>query len=223
MKKINDNSLNRKRNNSSYNRQPGNKKPSEFILIICEGDETEPNYFNSLRYQLKLPTVNIQIIKKAGAPKNIIEKAKEASTNQNKDPKLKKSCPHGFDSIWCVFDRENPNNNLTFNKAVEDADANNFKLAISNPSFEFWYILHFRETTRQFMGGQEAKKYLAENFIPNYNESLDVFNLLFANTQVAITASKKILQNHPVKGERFPNPSTTVHELVEKLIIMSIH
>jgi hypothetical protein len=115
---------------------------------------------------------------------------------------------------------ENPNLNPTFSTAVKKADQNHFNLAISNPAFEYWYILHFEKTTRPFTNGQEAKQYLAR-LISNYHEALPVFFTLLPKTKTAIQFSKSVVENHPEGNSRFPNPSTTVHLLVEKLINMS--
>lgn len=125
-----------------------------------------------------------------------------------------------FEIVWCVFDTENLNNNPTFNQAVQVADANNYSLAISNPAFEFWYILHFESTTRPFNNGKEVKGYL-KKFINNYKESMTVLPLLVGSMSAAISRAENVLQNHPDGGNRFPNPSTGVHILTAQLIDMS--
>jgi hypothetical protein len=55
----------------SYDRQPGNRTPSQAILIVCEGEKTEPNYFNALRSYIKLTTVQVEIKPRGGAPMKI--------------------------------------------------------------------------------------------------------------------------------------------------------
>ena len=125
-----------------------------------------------------------------------------------------------FEAVWCVFDVENLRYNQTFDSAVQIADQNNFQLAVSNPAFEFWYILHFERTTRPFTDGNELKEYLKRH-IPGYHPAMLVFNDLVSSTPIAIRNAKSILENPPQGEQPFPNPSTRVHLLVEEMIEMS--
>jgi hypothetical protein len=125
-----------------------------------------------------------------------------------------------FEAVWCVFDVENPRHNQTFDRAVQVADQNEFQLAVSNPAFEFWYVLHFERTTRPFADGDEIKEYLRRR-IPGYHPAMPVFDGLVLSTPTAIGYARSILENHPQGEQRFPNPSTRVHLLVEEMIEMS--
>jgi hypothetical protein len=197
----------------SYGRSQGKTQPGRYILIVCEGAETEPNYFERLRDYFKISLVKVE--RHGGVPGALIEKAQQL-INQRKLEGLDQ-----YEEVWCVFDVENPNYNPTFHEAVGIADAHHYLLAISNPAFEFWYILHFERTTRPFRDGQEVKGYLEQKHIHGYSEAMPVFDLLLRYTSEAIRNSKSILENHPINDQRFPNPSTSVHLLVEELIQMS--
>jgi hypothetical protein len=50
---------------------------------------------------------------------------------------------------------------------------------------------------------------------------MPVFDKLVVSTQTAVRHAKNILENHPQGNQRFPNPSTLVHLLVEEMIEMS--
>lgn len=125
-----------------------------------------------------------------------------------------------FEAIWCVFDVENPHHNQTFLGAVQKSDEYGFNLAVSNPAFEFWYILHFEHTTRPFTDGSEAKQHLCKH-IHGYQEAMPVFSRLITLTTQAIRNAKRIFQDHSKGDSRFPNPSTRVYLLVEEMIEMS--
>jgi hypothetical protein len=101
--------------------------------------------------------------------------------------------------------------------AVTDAEKAQLKTAISNPSFEFWYVLHYLETTREFADAADAARFLS-TYIKGYSKNSDVFDDLNSNTSIAISRSRHLLANHPRQGPRFPNPSTGVHELVARLL-----
>ncbi len=206
---------------NSYDRRPGKRAPGRCLLIVCEGAETEPNYFKELRKCLKLPTVQVEIQGRGGVPISLVDKAKQLKEKREKEMKKGRTYASMFEEVWCVFDVENPNINSSFYIAVSMADARGYSLAISNPAFEFWYIVHFECTTLPLADGREAKKYLQQHYIPEYQESMDVFNkYLVDNTLKAINNAKSILKSHN-DDQRFPNPSTQVHLLVEEMIKMS--
>lgn len=204
---------------SSYERIIGKRSPGRCILIVCEGAETEPNYFEELRKCLKLSIIQVKVKERGGAPISLVDTAQHLVEQRRKEVRDGKLRICNYEAVWCVFDVENPRNNTSFNDAVNQADSNQFSLAISNPAFEFWYVLHFEDTSRPFADGRELKKYL-EKFIPGYCESSPVFCKIKENTFLAIKRAKKTNQNRSV-DRRFPNPSSGVYEIVEELIKMS--
>ena len=102
------------------------EKPS--ILIVCEGENTEPSYFNQFR-------VTSAIVKSIGEGYNTISLVKRA---------IALAQDGNFDQVWCVFDKDDFDDNQ-FNSAILIAEANNFGVAYSNQSFEYWLLLHFND------------------------------------------------------------------------------
>ena len=102
------------------------EKPS--ILIVCEGENTEPSYFNQFR-------ITSAKVKSVGEGYNTISLVNRA---------LVLSQQGNYDQVWCVFDKDDFNDN-DFNSAIQIAVANNFGVAYSNQSFEYWLILHFND------------------------------------------------------------------------------
>lgn len=205
---------------NSYDRQAGKRPPAQNILIVCEGAETEPNYFKSLREYLKLPTVNVKVKDRAGAPISVVKEAEALVKKRQEDIRDGRTRLPPFEAVWCVFDVENPHDNQSFNSAICSADQNAFQLAVSNPAFEYWYVLHFELTTRPFANGDELKDYLRRH-IPGYHPAKSVFYDLVTSTLTAIRFAQRILDNHPQGDQRFPNPSTGVHLLVIRMFEMS--
>jgi hypothetical protein len=208
------------RSTRSYDRRPGKRIPGRCTLIVCEGAETEPNYFHELRKYLKLSTIQLKIIDRAGAPISLVDEARRQVEHRKQEIRKEISNIGEYEDVWCVFDTENPHHNPTFNDAVRTADECNYFLAISNPAFEFWYILHFDSITRPFQKGGEVKEFL-RRYIPDYKESMSVFSRLISLTTLAIQRAEDNLQNHPAGVARFPNPSTRAHLLVRAMIDMS--
>jgi hypothetical protein len=102
------------------------EKPS--ILIVCEGENTERSYFN----QFRITSAKVKSVGEGYNTVSLVNRAL-ALAQQGK-----------YDQVWCVFDKDDFNNN-DFNSAIQIAAANNFGVAYSNQSFEYWLILHFND------------------------------------------------------------------------------
>lgn len=189
-----------------YRRRQGRKSPGKVVVIVCEGKETEPNYFESLRQKFRLSTLNIKVVSGKGSPVRIVDCAI--------DEKRKLGEP--TDEVWCVFDTENPNENPTLKDAIEKAKKAKLNLAVSNPSFEYWYFIHFECSSRPFANGQEMKRTL-KTHIPDYEESANVFPKIDNLTPTAIKNAEKLRKQSPRSWELFPNPSTGVDKLVQEI------
>src|ERR1700687_4441739 len=94
-------------------RREAKKSPYETILIICEGEKTEVNYFKGLIKAHRLNTANIEVIPsaKGSAPISIAEFAIQTSKNRD-----------NIDKVYCVFDRDE---HASFNSAVNKIENHN--------------------------------------------------------------------------------------------------
>lgn len=101
-------------------------KPS--ILIVCEGENTEPSYFN----QFRLSSAKVKSVGEGYNTISLVNRAFELSQQGS------------FDQVWCVFDKDDFNEQ-DFNDAIQIAKSNNFGVAYSNQAFEYWLILHFND------------------------------------------------------------------------------
>ena len=98
------------------------------ILIICEGENTEPSYFN----QFKMKTAEVKAIGEGYNTISLVERAKYWSEKAD------------YDQIWCVFDKDDFSDN-DFNKAIIKSESYGFHVAFSNQAFEYWLILHLND------------------------------------------------------------------------------
>lgn len=98
------------------------REPIQRFLIVCEGEKTEPLYFEGFR----VPTVHIEIEGMGRDPRTVVNRA-IALYNQDT-----------YDQVWCVFDRDDVPPEL-FNQAIQLANGNSIKVAYSNQVFELWY------------------------------------------------------------------------------------
>ena len=110
-----------------------NKKEKPTILIVCEGKNTEPSYFE----QFKLSSATIKTV---GQGYNTVSLVRQAIALKKKGE---------YTKVWCVFDADpKPNNtkqSQNFNNAIKMAKANKFGVAYSNQAFEYWLLLHFED------------------------------------------------------------------------------
>jgi hypothetical protein len=203
-----------------YRRVEGTRQPRPAILIVCEGAATEPQYFKGLIEEWKLKTsVDIEVV---GAGKQHITLVRRAiqlrDEREQADRKAKRAgqlAKPAYDEVWCVFDAEGDEAREAIARAVAMANDEGFKLAISNPAFEYWLLLHFEPTTRPFHTPRELRQKLKEH-IPDYDKHLD-FAILRSNIDAAIANAKAASTQ---VSDDFPNPSTGVHELVAALLEM---
>ena len=86
-------------------RKQGNRASADRILIVCEGSETEVNYFDEIRKTLKLPTANIHAIHSAygTSPHQVVDYARDLFINGNIESGIQ---PRAFEKVFAVFDRD---------------------------------------------------------------------------------------------------------------------
>ncbi len=202
-----------------YKRREAFKEPRKSILIVCEGEKTEPIYFNALKKRLRLIMVDIEIIGEGAAPINVVNRA--ISLREDRKIIANKSLTKAeYEVIYCVFDVDT---HETLDQTIDKARGNEICVILSNPCFEYWYILHFRKTSAPFNRSQDAKAALRREH-PAYNESdTTIFNVVYPKTSDAIKHSKEVLKEQHNNSEDLSdcNPSTHVHKIVEYLQNMS--
>lgn len=188
------------------------------VLIVCEGKETERNYFDGLKRTDEV-TKNyaVRVIPgKGGSRLQIVQHAVKQQKSLNKD------------ECWCVLDTErlnNPETKRDFQDALDLAAANNIELAISNPSFEVWLVAHFQRTSRTFNDGDAAVNYLDSLFKATLNRDYekndkDIFDCLRDRLSDAIANAANVREHD--HGDDYEieecNSSSTVDELVTRLL-----
>lgn len=190
----------------------GRRKRRPIIYIICEGKETETKYFKHFRTRNCLVDI-VPISSKYQAAEHLVKHAKSL-VQQDYYPK-------DGDQIWCVFDCDD-NSDIALRNAGEYAEKQGYKIAYSNPCFEYWYLLHFMKINSHLNGADEVLRLLqSKGRLEKYEKSLDVFTDLLPHQNEAIQRAKERLdqlyRDNTVILSRNSNPVTTVHELVAYL------
>lgn len=66
-------------------RKQPTREPYDRILIVCEGKKTEPNYFEEIRKEERIPTAHIYVLHSqfGTQPLQVVKFAEENSTKPN--------------------------------------------------------------------------------------------------------------------------------------------
>jgi hypothetical protein len=195
-----------------------NKSQKEKILIVCEGEKTEINYFEELKSKLRLSALQVSVHQ---SPRNcplVLATYAEEKSRKNE-----------FDKIYCVFDKDTHTNFENAKNKISSL-GDKFKAAYSVPCFEYWLVLHFMYTNKPFnatnkksIGDQvcfELKKYLP-NYKKNQKNILELIGKINKSEipsilKNAIDNAKKA--NQETEKNKTDNPSTFVGELVDYLM-----
>ena len=85
------------KNTKSLQRKAAHREAYEKLLIVCEGEKTEPNYFEGAREYYSLNMVNVEVRGDCGSdPMNIVRFARQRYREE-------KDAGDPFDKVYCVF------------------------------------------------------------------------------------------------------------------------
>lgn len=197
-------------------RKKGTELPRWKIYIVCEGSVTEPQYFRDFARHSKSQIVEIQIIEKCGPVRELINKVKGLEETLEKAAKRSSDSFAKLYRVWGVPDvDEHPKLKEALNLAKE----HHLNIALSNPCFELWGLLHFAPHDGP-MHRRDAQKQLA-TLMPSYSHDkapvLDC-GLLHEKYPDAVTNAKRGLAAREAEGTERGNPSSNVFELTEEIL-----
>ena len=138
-----DNMFNKRREERRKRKENVEKQRSSNWLVVCEGTQTEPNYFKGAileinegiedKYKLKVKIV--------GKGMNTISLVKSVEDLLNDIDEYKTSTiPYG--KIFVVFDKDSFSSK-SFDEAVFMCEKNGYIPLWSNQAIEYWFLLHF--------------------------------------------------------------------------------
>jgi hypothetical protein len=189
-------------------RKRNSSRPNKVIRVYTEGERTEPNYFNSIRDELRKPEIKIQVYGLGDHTMPLVDaviREKESVSGTDEETVW-----------WVVIDRDD---HPQFNECIEKAEANGINVAYANECFELWFILHF-ELLDSSIGRDNFAPKLKKLLGVKYEKNMDVYSLIRDKESVAIRNAKKLEQNRDNEGITSKvdrDPSTTVYKLVEEL------
>ncbi|WP_233225499.1 RloB family protein [Amycolatopsis sp. CA-126428] len=185
------------RRENSDRRRPAFREQRLSLLVVCGARATEPAYLEGLKRARRNPAVKVKVKVKAADPEAVVRYAAQLSDRTS----------GAHDEVWCVVDVDE----FDLERAVVLARSLRVNLAVSNPCFEYWLLLHFEACAAPVKCYRDVERRLLR-YVPGYSKSA----LRFAHDEPGVDAAVQ-RSRHPDAGHA-RNPSTQVGLLVEKML-----
>ncbi|MDE0162523.1 MAG: RloB family protein [Acidimicrobiaceae bacterium] len=197
----------RRRDKPLRRRAPRRNELPRFV-IFCEGELTEPLYLKAFAALDEVRGIATLDIRGMGyEPRRLVEEARVVKRSE-------RGQATGATEYWCVFDVEAPTQHARLKEAVQMARDNDISVAISNPSFELWLVLHCTDyenwinndncrSLRRKHDNSQGKSLIGAAYMPRRHQ--------------AITRARRLAILHASANREFPNdnPSSSVYLLME--------
>ncbi|MFD1376089.1 RloB family protein [Micrococcus antarcticus] len=201
-----------KKTNKPLTRVQGTRQANATFRIYAEGEVTEVDYVHALLNHPDIANgsaVEIVIEESGATPYTLVQRARDD----------KKRGIGDIDHFWCVFDVESPpeKRDKHLSAAIDTARANDIGLAVSNPCFELWLILHFESATAHLTTNEAIRR--RRELDASTGKEVDEDRYMDQLTQ-AMRRAEKLDSKHKDDDTQFPenNPSSTMYKLVHQLM-----
>lgn len=207
-----------KRTRKSKKYPRNSKDQYKYFLIICEGKNTEPEYFKSF----PVKSAEIKSFGTGRSKSSLVDYTIKILRKENLVS----------NEIWIVFDMDIQPQNIDqqkedLNIAIAKAAKENLNVVFSNDAFEVWFLLHYSYFDNQGTRHEYYDK-LSQLWNCNYEKEAKkaafctkIYHILEndnrANQEKAIKWAEK-LHNKQINETYFDkNPYTGVYRLVKEL------
>lgn len=196
--------MGRNKREHSLKRKTARKQELRTIYVFCEGEKSEPNYLQgikSLKVVRNQVSLNIEVDPRSAAPKKIVERAIARLSSEESD------------ECWCIFDVEAPQSHPNIEKIVELAKRNGVNVAVSNPCFELWLVLHHRDCSGYVNTSDIVRT--SKDLEKRSGKSIDP-SFYMDHIAKAVGRADKLRAMHKKNGTAFPNdnPSTGMSDFI---------
>lgn len=180
------------------------------FVILCEGEVTEPSYLKAFA---RLPSVRevatLDIRGMGYEPGRLVKEARDLKRHERRQGS-------GPTQYWCMFDVEAPTQHHRLLEAVQTAHDNDIQIAVSNPCFELWLLLHYTDHERWI--DNDSCRTLRRKQDGSQGKSLNGAAYMQRLTE-ALRRSRRLESLHERAGRELPhnNPSSSVHRLLQTI------
>lgn len=191
----------------SLRRESATRTPKRTFLVFCEGARTEPDYLRALKQEPDVgdgASVEIRIADdpQGAVPYTLVFAAAASKTRSSEEA-------GEIDEVWCLFDVEWPDNHPNLDRAVSLAEESGVQVAISNPCFELWLALHFKDHRESLETDEAVALRHCRDGTEDTDKSVDGATYM-PKRESATRHARYLSKMHKRKGARFPgdNPSS---------------
>jgi hypothetical protein len=194
-------------------RAKATRDPKRRFIIYCEGENTEPGYFEALRRSFgRNALIELDVVP-TGDPKTIAERA----VIRAKALRRSRDSFERDDPVWAVFDRDEWPQSIYFN-AIKICESQGVWIGRSNPCFEVWLILH--EQDYDSLDDRHGVCKHLSTLHPEYDhkgaKTCDC-NEMITRVEEAEERATKLLKRRENEGSPHGRPSTTVGDLTKAI------
>lgn len=160
---------------------------------------TEPQYVKGFSRAQRNNAVKVAVRTLGRSPSELIRYARKLRDRDSED----------FDEVWCVFDVDDfPD----IERACAEARRSGVRVAVSNPCFELWLLLHHRPYQAEI--STSAVRRLLEKHVPGYCKSELDFGAYAAGLDGACERAESL---DPTGTSHTLNPSTAMWMLADRI------
>lgn len=202
-------------------------RDARLIVIASEGKDTERIYFKALAKEYTNPRVHVHILKRSedeknnSSPEHVLEQLNEYKCQYELE---------ADDELWLVTDKDHWTEAMLSRVATECMQDVSMHMALSNPCFELWLLLHlvdvssltpeeqrlWIENRRKSKSSNPYLKVLLRQKMGSYHESAYDVLTLIQHVEVAIERAR-LLDKNP--ADRWPQTlGTRVYLLAESVM-----
>ena len=192
-------------------RQLRQNKKKPLIVICSEGGKKSSEYY----YFRNHTNRNLRIQFSTGNstdPEGMLEDLLKYIHNE--DIASEDNC-----RIFLVLDTDLDKKRISEIKKIEQKCIdNNIEIITSAPTFEIWYVMHYRNNRLMFKTSKEVKKEL-QSLNGTYTESMDMYKIIKESTDsarnIAESIEKRIIKNN--EDLLYSNPHTSIYKILDAI------
>lgn len=187
-----------------FQRPPATRNYRKLFVIATEGDKTEPQYFSLFFSQTTMITVKCLKSRDESSPAKVLKRMKDYI----QDKGLKRT-----DEAWLVVDKDQWRDDQLLQLHEWSLQATNYGLAVSNPKFELWLLMHFEDASGAVTPRQCLER--LSRYLPDYAKGRIDIGKLKPGITAAIDRARQ--KDQPPCTDWPRSVGTTVYRLVEKI------
>lgn len=188
----------------SFKRPLGERRYRTLYVIAAEGSKTEIQYFGIFNSNKSVIHVKCIQGKHRSAPEQVLRRMRAYITREGLLPS---------DKAWVVVDKDQWDDSQLNMLLQWSEQQPNYGLAVSNPQFEYWLLLHFEDGDAIASSKQCIDR--LRRFLPEYDKDIDIAKIMPGITNAVERAKRR----DTPPGRDWPrNTGTFVYRLVEQLL-----